>query len=101
MKIPAVALAAAFGGGKVLGLQPQIGSHINSRLFLIPALLGVAAVKPPRQEVSAEPHTQPRRMRHPFLSTKTVSMRHMITQRRLGGVDAPDYYQYEQEDKEA
>ena len=44
MKIPAVALAAAFGGGIVLGLQPQIGSHINSRLFLIPALLGVAVV---------------------------------------------------------
>ena len=42
MKIPAVALAAAFGGGIVLGLQAQIGSHINSRLFLIPALLGVA-----------------------------------------------------------
>jgi hypothetical protein len=44
MKIPAVALAAAFGGGIVLGLQPQIGSHLNSRLFLIAALLGVAAV---------------------------------------------------------
>ena len=44
MKIPAVALAAAFGGGIVLGLQPQIGSHINSRLFVIPALLGVAVV---------------------------------------------------------
>ena len=44
MKIPAVALAAAFVGGIVLGLQPQIASHINSRLFLMPAILGTAAV---------------------------------------------------------
>jgi hypothetical protein len=36
MKIPAVALAAAFGGGIVLGLQPRIASHINSGLFVIP-----------------------------------------------------------------
>ncbi len=28
----------------MLGLQPQIGSHINSRLFVIPAILSVGAV---------------------------------------------------------
>ena len=44
MKIPAVALAAAFGGGIVLGLQPRIASHINSGLCVIPAILGIAAV---------------------------------------------------------
>jgi len=44
MKIPAVALAAAFGGGIVLALQPQIASHINPGLFVIPAILSVAAV---------------------------------------------------------
>jgi hypothetical protein len=44
MKIPAVALAAAFGGGIVLGLQPHISSHLSSRLFLILAILGIAAV---------------------------------------------------------
>jgi competence protein ComEC len=44
MKIPAVALAAAFGGGIVLGLQPEIASHINSAQFVMPAILGIAAV---------------------------------------------------------
>jgi hypothetical protein len=44
MKIPAVALAAAFGGGIVLGLYQQIASHINPGLFVIPAILSVAAV---------------------------------------------------------
>jgi len=44
MKIPAVALAAAFGGGIVLALQAQIAAHINPGLFVIPAILSVAAV---------------------------------------------------------
>jgi competence protein ComEC len=44
MKIPAVALAAAFGSGIVLGLQPQLASHINTALMVIPAILGIAAV---------------------------------------------------------
>ena len=44
MKIPAVALAAAFGGGIVLGLHPQIASHINPGLFVVPAILSAAAV---------------------------------------------------------
>jgi hypothetical protein len=46
MKIPAVALAAAFGGGIVLGLQPQIGSYINSRLFLMPAIISAGEQNP-------------------------------------------------------
>jgi hypothetical protein len=44
MKIPAVALVAAFGGGIVLRLQLQIGSSINTQFFLTPASLGIAAV---------------------------------------------------------
>jgi hypothetical protein len=44
MKIPAVAFAAAFDGGIVLGLQPQIASHVTSAQFVIPATLGIAAV---------------------------------------------------------
>jgi hypothetical protein len=44
MTILAAALAAAFGGAIVLALQPQIASRINPGVFVIPAILSVAAV---------------------------------------------------------
>jgi competence protein ComEC len=43
MKIPAVAIAAAFGGGILLGLQPNLAQDINSPQFLVPLLFGIAA----------------------------------------------------------
>jgi hypothetical protein len=56
---------------------------------------GDGGVKPPPQELSTEPHMQQRRIRHPFRSTKAALMRQIITKKRLGSVDAPDYYQEE------
>lgn len=43
MKIPAVAIAAVFGSGIVLGLQPRLIQSISSLLFLIPSILCITA----------------------------------------------------------
>ncbi len=68
MKIPAVALAAAFGGGIVLALQAQIAAHINPGLFVIPAILSVAAVV--CLAYKAMNPTQRRRAGHPTVPTR-------------------------------
>lgn len=43
MKLPAVAIAAPFAGGILLGLHAHSGTHATSRLFLAGALLGILA----------------------------------------------------------
>ena len=106
MKIAAVALAAAFGGGIVLGLQPQIASHINPGLFVIPAILRVAAVVCLAYK-AMNPHTTAacgapdgsyqsktiqRRPKKKTAPRVRQARRMRAAMGRLGGVDAPDDY---------
>ena len=43
MKTPAVAVAAAFADGILLGLPPHVIQRIHSPVYLIPSILGIAA----------------------------------------------------------
>jgi hypothetical protein len=44
MKIPAVAIAAAFAGGIVLGRSALVAAHATQRWFLLAVIAGVAAL---------------------------------------------------------
>jgi thiosulfate reductase cytochrome b subunit len=41
MKLPAVAIAAAFAGGIALGLHPAVAPHVTSAFLLSTCFLGV------------------------------------------------------------
>jgi peptidoglycan/LPS O-acetylase OafA/YrhL len=57
MRLPAVALAASFAGGILLGYQPFASQHANARAYLAALLIGISLAISAALFLAARNHT--------------------------------------------